>query len=104
MPPLRATARRVATGPVSGRQRNSNNNDDVAPPTTPVADYAAAAPNAVSYSTTTHDTGSRLRCCRTQCHVTQHHYPACEPLLVGGDDGADDNGAEDDNDTNGAGW
>ena len=24
------------------------------------------------------------------CHVTQHHHPAHEPLLVGGDGGADD--------------
>ena len=25
----------------------------------------------------------------SQCHVTQHHHPACKPLLVGGNGGAD---------------
>jgi len=23
------------------------------------------------------------------CHITQHHHPACEPLLIGGNGGAD---------------
>jgi hypothetical protein len=37
------------------------------------------------------------------CHVTQHHHPACERLLVGGNGGADDEGwadgwQEEDND------
>ena len=26
----------------------------------------------------------------TGCHVTKHHHPTYEPLLVGGDGGADD--------------
>jgi hypothetical protein len=30
-----------------------------------------------------------------ECHVTQRHHPACEPLLVGGDSGADDDGNQD---------
>jgi hypothetical protein len=30
-----------------------------------------------------------------RCHVTQHHHPVCEPLLVGGYGGADDNGTQD---------
>jgi anti-sigma factor ChrR (cupin superfamily) len=29
------------------------------------------------------------------CHVTQHHHPACERLLVGGNGGADDEGRAD---------
>ena len=31
-------------------------------------------------------------CSLCECHITQHHHTACEPLLVGGDGGTDDKG------------
>jgi hypothetical protein len=29
---------------------------------------------------------------RCQCHITQHHQPVCEPLLIGGSGGSDNKG------------
>jgi len=76
--PLRASACRVATGLFL-----DDNDDDDSQCQHPTLLLQASAHRIAMGPLLDNNLGH-------QHHITQHHHPACEPLLVEGDGGADD--------------